>query len=342
MVLARLVRWSIAAWFGLAFAGFSMKAQAAPWVPGTGQKLTQVGDDFEDPSWSFIHNHPKSSEEQDEQKRQPTGRSANGRWYEGIKRGQPDQMTFVPTPEGGLPNSRGSLLIRTLHSGIPGSLSGTMQQDDLVVNCAQRLPSPIGISQNPSAVVRVYVPPFEQWEARSGPSFGFRLALETHAWVIPEEKKKRVFPPPRKEFTTEIYWPGMFIHLRSKTQTRQAQDTAYLSIRGNERGADIKGPEITAGSWWTFGMSVTADGQVHYYASPGVDELTAADHIMSQFPYSYKAEKFRTFFFNVCNKDDGRTWSTPWIIDDPSLYVGSGGPVAQQQPQPKLRYPGRR
>jgi hypothetical protein len=28
-----------------------------------------------------------------------------------------------------------------------------------------------------------------------------------------------------------------------------------------------------------------------------------------------------TFFFNIVNNDDGRTWSTKWIIDDPELYV---------------------
>ncbi|HUP79580.1 MAG TPA: hypothetical protein VM260_13595, partial [Pirellula sp.] len=30
-------------------------------VPGTGVQLMQVGDDFEDTSWEFIPNNPKSS-----------------------------------------------------------------------------------------------------------------------------------------------------------------------------------------------------------------------------------------------------------------------------------------
>ena len=25
-------------------------------------------------------------------------------------------------------------------------------------------------------------------------------------------------------------------------------------------------------------------------------------------------------FFNVVNHDDGQTWSTPWIVDDPSVF----------------------
>ncbi|MCA9171340.1 MAG: hypothetical protein KDB23_26905, partial [Planctomycetales bacterium] len=130
-------------------------AQAQGVVPGSGQKLPQVGDDFEEPNWGFTHNMPKSSEEIDEQTRYPTGSSTNGRWYEGIKRGQPDFMKVVPTPEGGLPGSTGALLMRTLYSGVPGRLSNEMQQDDLVINCQQRLRTAISVSQSPSAVVRV-------------------------------------------------------------------------------------------------------------------------------------------------------------------------------------------
>jgi hypothetical protein len=76
-------------------------------------------------------------------------------------------------------------------------------------------------------------------------------------------------------------------------------------------------------------MSFTPDGMVHYYARPGVEDLTAEDYITSQFPYGYRCERFRTFFYNVVNGDNGRTWSTAWIVDDPKVYVGnSGGRVA--------------
>ncbi|MDG2381686.1 MAG: hypothetical protein P8N76_08425 [Pirellulaceae bacterium] len=301
--------------------------QADPVVPGTGQKLNQVGDDFENPNWSFIHNFPKSSEEIDERRRGPTGKSTNGRWYEGIKRGQPDFMKVVPSPEDGLSGSQHSLLMRTLKSGVPGRRSGQMQQDDLIVNCYPRLGGPISVSQNPNCTVRVYVPPFEEWEDRSGPSFGFRIAVETHAWTVPEEKKKsRGFfgGRPKKEFAKEVYWPGMFIQFRNGAESRHEADSAFFTIRGKRNGADFKGPEITEPGWWTLGMSVSGDGMVHYYISQGVDDLTAEDFVTSQLPYSYKAERFRTCFFNVCNRDDGRTWSTPWIIDDPSFYIGSG------------------
>jgi len=54
-------------------------SHAQAFVPGTGQRLAQVGDDFEDPKWNYIPNEPKSSEENDKQERLPAGRAANGR-----------------------------------------------------------------------------------------------------------------------------------------------------------------------------------------------------------------------------------------------------------------------
>jgi hypothetical protein len=38
---------------------------------------------------------------------------------------------------------------------------------------------------------------------------------------------------------------------------------------------------------------------------------------------------FETIFFNVANMDDGKTWSTPWVVDDVSLYLANGT-VAQR------------
>ena len=86
-------------------------------VPGTGTKLDKVGDDFEDPEWSWVSNAPKSSDEQDHQVRLPGGFSRNGRWAESALRGAPDIAKRVPTPAGGIPGSEGALLMRTLQSG---------------------------------------------------------------------------------------------------------------------------------------------------------------------------------------------------------------------------------
>ena len=152
---------------------------AVPVVPGTGTHIDYVGDDFEDTSWSFIHNFPKSSREQDERLRSPTGRSTNQRWKEGPERGQPDHMKIVPTPAGGLLGSEHALMVRTLNSGIPGYVSHDVQQDDLIANCINRVGMSIPVGDKPSVVTRVYLPPAEEWENRSGPHFGFRISAST-------------------------------------------------------------------------------------------------------------------------------------------------------------------
>ena len=287
------------------FAQAEISAQAAtPLVPGTGQKIDHVGDDFEDPDWEFIPNLPKSSYNVDNSRRTPTGKSVNGRWFEGAKRGQPDVVRRIETPEGGIEGSQGSMLLMSLYTGVPGRPSHRMQQDDFICDVRYRLNQSIPAAREPNVAVRVFLPPIAKWERRSGPSLAFRISLEPNGGG-------------------ETYWPGMFVEFAPKEQTKLDYDTAHIRIRGDRSGRDFKARQITETGWWTLGMSVTADGMVHYYASPGVDDLTDEDHITSQYPYGSRARTFNTFFFNVCNGDDGRTWSTPWIIDDCSVYVAN-------------------
>ena len=169
-----------------------------------------------------------------------------------------------------------------------------------------------------SQVTIPVMPPADEWEDRSGPHFGFRASAST---TTTERTAGGLFRGSRTETKQEPYWPGMWIHFRSKTNRGVEEDSAYIKVRGNRSGRDFKVMEIEEFGWWTFGMSFTPDGMVHFFASPGVDNLTAADHLTSQYPYSFRAERFRTFFFNVCNRNDGRTWSTPFVIDDPQLFV---------------------
>jgi hypothetical protein len=90
-------------------------------------------------------------------------------------------------------------------------------------------------------------------------------------------------------------------------------------IRADQFGRDFPGPNITAPGWWTLGISFTPDGQVHYYARAGVDELTEEDHLASSYPYGFHCRQLDTIIFNIANRDRGQ-WSTPWIIDDPAVY----------------------
>ena len=148
----------------------------------------------------------------------------------------------------------------------------------------------------------------------------------------------------RSSTKAEPYWPGIWINFRSKTSRGVDQDSAYLTIRGDRRGRDIRMKEIAAEDfgWWTLGMSITPNGMVHYYARQGVENLTADDHITSQFPYSFTAQRFRTFFFDSCNKNDGKTWATPFVIDDPRLYLVNPTRVAANVERIKEREARRR
>lgn len=286
-------------------------AQAQVLVPGTGRALTEVGDDFEDPEWAYIPNNPKSSSDIDKQVRAPIGRSSNGRWSEGTDRGHPDIVRRVTTPEGGLEGSSGALLLASLWTGVPGRTSQKNQQDDFFMNVDSRVGGYIPVSKGPSAVVRVYIPPFEEWERRNGASFGFRATL-------------RGAKPGSNQ--TEPYWPGMFFQFQPG---RNGDDRAYFIVRAGERGQDFRGPDIQETGWWTLGMSFSPDGRVHYFARPGVDDLTSADHVASHHCYGFRARVFKTIFFDVFSANNGRDWSTPWIIDDPTIYLADGSTLAR-------------
>lgn len=291
-------------------------AQTPKLLPGTGTHIDYLGDDFEAPEWKFITKSPKSSKTNDGQTRTPLGYAANRRWVEGPKRGYPDVLKVIPPPEGGLPGSEQALLIRTLHSGVPGRNSGQLEQDDLIIQCSSRLGTAIRPSELPNCLVRLYLPPTKQWEDRSGPHFGIRMGLSTKK----REEKRGLFGLRGGQLTEEPYWPGFWIHFRSETSRNVDADSVFLKVRADRRGRDFYVMELEKLGWWTFGMSVTSDGAIHYYASPGVDELTAADHVTSRQPYGFRATEFRTFFFNICNRD-GASWSTPFVIDDPEVYV---------------------
>ena len=282
-----------------------------PLVPGTGIKMEQVGDDFEDEKWSWEHYWPKSTEENNKAQNAPGGESGNGRWYEGIKRGHPDYVKRIATPANGLPGSKGSLLLRTLHSGVPGHPSYSQQQDDFICNVMDLLGGAIPVNQNPSFVTRIYLPPVKRWERRSGCHFAVRAAVDTHIYKASSGNRFQ---------EQELYYPGLFFEFETKEDNGLGYDTAYMRIRSDNNGYDYKIKDITTTGWWTLGLSFTPDGAVHYYGKPGVKDLTKDDYLASHFPYGYRCHRFRTFFFDVCNGDDGRTWSSELIVDDSAAY----------------------
>lgn len=281
-------------------------------IPGTGQRVPRTGDDFEDEKWVYYPQHPKSSYNIDENIRAPGGVSANYLWVEAAKRGTPDVVKRVPTPKDGIEGSKGSLMMQTLYSGVPGKLSGADQQDDLLQDVKGRFGSEIPCSWSPSVTVRVWVPPADRWEMRYDYSFGFRAGLMGRT-------------PKGKD---DEFWPGIFLEQQYDLKSGEKHCFVRSRIRGDEWGRDLPGPTYECETWITMGMSFTPDGRCHFFSKAGIEDLTAADHLGSWLSYNWRAHTFMAYFFNVMNRDDGRSLSTPWIIDDPALYVAS---APQQQ-----------
>lgn len=284
-------------------------------IPGTGTLVDEVGDHFEDEKWSYTFEAPKGSGSLNHVDNFPAGYSVNSRWSESTYRGQPCVVQRVATPPGGLPASKGALLLRSLNTGVPGRPSYEMQQDDLLCNINTKIGGYIPVSWNPNFVVRVYLPAFEQWEDRSGPSFGVRADLM--GTKINNTVRFRGFV----NNEMEQYWPGLFICHQRPQDNAEKKHAAYFIIRAGNQGEDLTGPTIKELGWWTIGMSFTSDGRVHYFASPGLDHLKKEDYIGSYYPHGFRADRFQTFFFNVVNMDNGRTWSTPWVVDDCMFYM---------------------
>jgi hypothetical protein len=272
-----------------------------PVIPGTGIRVARTGDDFEATDWAFYPMHPKSSWETDDQVREPGSYSKNGLWAEGAKRGTPDKVIRVATPEGGLEDSQGSLLIQTLYSGVPGKLSYEVSQDDLLHN-SQATVGTLPVSWSPNCICRVYVPPTKYWEQRNGPTFGFRTGLMAH----------------------EEYWPGFFLHMeRIAAKDGKVKHQVRAWVRADNYSRDVPSLTFEPDTWITMGISHTPDGAVHFFLRKDIEDLTKEDCVGSYFCYGYRAHTFQTFFFNVINMDDGRSTSTPWVVDDAFLYAAT-------------------
>jgi len=305
----------------LIFAGVcaALSAPAQVILPGSGRPVQGLGDDFEDEKWEYVFNNPKSTEDNNKISNGPIGESKNGRWYEGGKRGHPDIVRRVPTPGGGLEGSQGALLLRSVFSGIPGHPSFRMQQDDLIADVNYKLGDSIPVSRGPSVVTRVYLPPFKEWERRAGSTFAFRAATESY--TTKRNTSGGLFARSSSGKSLETFWLGFFIDFRPDPQGDRSKDVAILRIRADESGQDVPVLTMNTTGWWTLGMSFSPDGRVHYFARPDIKDLRAENRVASEYCYGLRTETFKTFFFCVCSGDDGRTWSTEWIVDDPTVFL---------------------
>ena len=68
-----------------------------------------------------------------------------------------------------------------------------------------------------------------------------------------------------------------------------------------------------------------------------MDRLKSRDRIGSFFPYSCRAQKFNSFFFNVISRNDAKHWSTPWVIDNPYVHVATRSSLARKSRSSRTR-----
>jgi hypothetical protein len=270
-------------------------------IPGTGIRVARTGDDFEAEDWMYYPSHPKSSYNIDDRVREPGSISKNNLWVEGAKRGTPDVVRRVPTPPGGLEGSTGAMLIQTLRSGIPGTLTHQQQQDDMLHN-VQAMVGTFPVSWSPNCICRVYVPPISHWERRDGATFGYRTGLIGSG---------------------EEYWPGIFLYMERPVKDGKQKHQVRAWIRADNGGRDVPSLAFEPETWITMGISHTPDGAVHFFLRPDLADFTRDDCVGSYWCYGYRAHTFQTFFYNVINMDDGRSVSTPWVVDDAFLYAAS-------------------
>jgi hypothetical protein len=207
--------------------------------------------------------------------REPGSSAKNFLWAEGAKRGTPDMVRRVPTPPGGLEGSTGSMLIQTLRSGIPGTLTHEQQQDDLLHNVAGTVGRTIPLAWSPNCVCRVFVPPVKYWERRDGATFGYRTGLLGHG----------------NGNNNEEYWPGIFLHMERPVKDGKQTFQVRSWLRADQYGRDLPSLTFEPETWITMGMSCTPDGACHFFLRPGIEDLEAKDCVGSYWCYSYRAHR---------------------------------------------------
>ena len=223
------VRLTLPIVFAFAFPNFVLPVHAQL-VPGTGQQIMEVFDDFEDPRIGrYTLNLPKSSSNIDKTERHPSGFSANRLYLESMYRGTPDYVRRIETPAGSdCPEAKAPWSMQTLQSGIPGQS---------VAHISARRPDrggstvklgymmPVGMVAS-LLRARVFVPPFDKWERRHGSHFGFRADCTTT--ITKTTSMGRIFKSVGSHKALEQYWPGFFIQLNSEeSQTRDSPKTTH-------------------------------------------------------------------------------------------------------------------
>lgn len=237
-------------------------------ILGRTNRLAPLCDDFEDSNWHI-----------------------EGLWRGGNPsgRGTPELITRVTTPLGGKVGSTGALEIRT--NSIDSDESPD-QEDFLTAEYTPRLGRRLTLADQPVFLVRVWLPPFNQWGAYY--RFGFR-----HEYFLMNGSKT---------------YSSIFLEYK-----KRAGPKPVVIIRIDKNEYANPNWVIDRDGWWTLAVGFDEKGVDYFYAYPGLGIPTGKEKIFDGGQIrggdDTSIDYFNYSFFSLMYLPTGNA-SPPIVIDD--------------------------
>jgi hypothetical protein len=289
-------------------------------IPGSGTPIEVC--DFE-----------RSSEHAEDVYDYGAGRTGTGYGLCGSLRGVPENIVASPPQPGALPGSRRALYferedrarsrfyeenpeaVGTQVYGVPDEEN----QDDFLLRAGRFV-----ASDGLSITVRYFV------DLNRDAYCSF--ALRSTGWFTDGREHQRIYPAVWLYSADD--GTGAFRDLRAFLRVADFS-TGDRGFYKRDLLLDLPDKE----GWWTLGLAFSHDGDVHYFASPGSDELTPADYLTSGSvvaPGYWFVENLDAVVMistsNFCRSNPIQT------MDDIQVYVnplvGSGGQSPETPDQP--------
>lgn len=166
------------------------------------------------------------------------------------KRG-PESLKPVDTPIGGRPGSHGALEM--------SRIDDPWQQEMLSPAFKNKLGRALKREDQPIFIVRIYLPPFDQW----GDAYHFGFRQQTYAKgiekVIPEAKDDK--------YSTSIW------------VKKDGKKISFYFRAANVQPNDQPGGPAVKPGWWTWAIAFDKNGIGHYYISEGTASPTKDDEV---------------------------------------------------------------
>lgn len=224
------------------------------------------------------------------------------RWRGGSFRGAPEVLERVTPPANGLPGSTGALRIRSVDNGDDPHPT---QEDFLTQDYTAALGRPLTRDDQVLTTIRVHMPAFSTW-SNGVNNFGFRMEPRSNSLIGVDNP-------------VGYYYPSIWLW-------DNGPENRFVVRLGDGFASDLNVAPITQAGWWTLGIGFDADGIGHYYASPGVDPLTAADEIWDTTMFNSFGgtdPRMDTLAYNFLSLGypAGPSLSPDFIVDDFEVFI---------------------